>query len=667
MGDGGGAGDDFGNGQNAASLLGGMLRIDLDGDPYATPPTTTRASTVGLAEKWAIGLRNPWRWAFDGDDLWIADVGQGSWEEINLVDVGDGDMVVASTSAGRCSKAAHCYAERPLRRRRDGGPGRRVLTWRGLLGHRRVRLPGERRSPGSTATTSTATTAGAGSAASSATAGASRRRTGSRRARSTGLTGFGVDGDGELYVTSIDGSVYRIDAGLSGAVPDAGVVVTDRLTGHMTDRIVVVGSINRDTVVGVDRIPVAGETVLGRHLGSFPGGKGANQAVAAARLGRQVAMVGRVGSDAFGAAALDGMAAEGIDTDRGRYRRRAAHRLGDHPGRRRRGEQHRRRPRRQREVSAPPRSNRRPRCPGNGGRCPRPVGGADRAVAATLRGARDSDRANAAPARPLPEEIMAGAGVLVVNAAELAALGAGPEASTPGESSIEPAASASTARWWSPWAPPARWCSPPPASPRYPRSRSTWSTPPVPAMPSVAGSPTASPGAPTLEEATRWAVRVAALATTRLGAQEALPTTDRSISEERERAADHHRHRPRTGRRRRHPHRPGVTRARRGGDDHRRRQRPAGAHHRQCPRHGRAGRPPRRAGLRRVPATDGAAAGDRRVRARSHRDRRGGPARPGLSAASPGMPSTPSSTFCWPQRRPRCACSARRPTWRWRW
>jgi ribokinase len=78
--------------------------------------------------------------------------------------------------------------------------------------------------------------------------------------------------------------------------------------------ITVIGSANLDLVVDVDRVPLVGETVLGGDLRRIPGGKGANQAVAAARLGRRVAMVGRVGADEGGTilrAALDG---DGIDT-----------------------------------------------------------------------------------------------------------------------------------------------------------------------------------------------------------------------------------------------------------------------------------------------------------------------------------------------------------------
>ena len=80
-------------------------------------------------------------------------------------------------------------------------------------------------------------------------------------------------------------------------------------------RIVVVGSSNTDLVVSVDRIPSPGETVLGDNLRMIQGGKGANQAVAAARLGGDVTFIARVGDDAYGAAALEAYRAEGINID----------------------------------------------------------------------------------------------------------------------------------------------------------------------------------------------------------------------------------------------------------------------------------------------------------------------------------------------------------------
>jgi ribokinase len=78
-------------------------------------------------------------------------------------------------------------------------------------------------------------------------------------------------------------------------------------------RIVVLGSLNQDLVVTVRHLPVPGETVLGQQLSQYPGGKGANQSVAAARLGGQVAMVGRVGNDSFGASLISNLAANGVD------------------------------------------------------------------------------------------------------------------------------------------------------------------------------------------------------------------------------------------------------------------------------------------------------------------------------------------------------------------
>ncbi|MCB1247085.1 MAG: PQQ-dependent sugar dehydrogenase, partial [Acidimicrobiia bacterium] len=88
MGDGGASNDRFGNGQNPFTLLGSMLRFDVHTDPgaFAIPPDNPYVDGEGGDPAvWAYGLRNPWRFAFDGQDLWIADVGQGEIEEVNLV------------------------------------------------------------------------------------------------------------------------------------------------------------------------------------------------------------------------------------------------------------------------------------------------------------------------------------------------------------------------------------------------------------------------------------------------------------------------------------------------------------------------------------------------------------------------------------------------------
>ena len=82
----------------------------------------------------------------------------------------------------------------------------------------------------------------------------------------------------------------------------------------MKPKILVVGSSNTDMIVNVPRIPKPGETVLGGEFTTAPGGKGANQAVAAARAGGDVTLVACVGGDMFGQQALEGFAKDGINT-----------------------------------------------------------------------------------------------------------------------------------------------------------------------------------------------------------------------------------------------------------------------------------------------------------------------------------------------------------------
>lgn len=108
-GDGGSAGDPGNRAQNIENLLGKMLRIDVDGEsPYAIPPDNPFVGIPGADEIWSVGLRNPWRFAFDRStgDLWIGDVGQNLWEEI--------DMEPAGAPGGlnygwRRMEGAHCF------------------------------------------------------------------------------------------------------------------------------------------------------------------------------------------------------------------------------------------------------------------------------------------------------------------------------------------------------------------------------------------------------------------------------------------------------------------------------------------------------------------------------------------------------------------------------
>lgn len=81
----------------------------------------------------------------------------------------------------------------------------------------------------------------------------------------------------------------------------------------MPAKVVVVGSLNMDLVTRASRLPRAGETLIGQTFSTVPGGKGANQAVASARLGADVSMIGCVGSDAYGTQLRDALVVEGID------------------------------------------------------------------------------------------------------------------------------------------------------------------------------------------------------------------------------------------------------------------------------------------------------------------------------------------------------------------
>lgn len=81
----------------------------------------------------------------------------------------------------------------------------------------------------------------------------------------------------------------------------------------MSAKVVVVGSLNMDLVARAQRLPRAGETLPGDSFFTVPGGKGANQAVAVARLGGSVAMIGNVGDDAYGQQLRQALSVEGVD------------------------------------------------------------------------------------------------------------------------------------------------------------------------------------------------------------------------------------------------------------------------------------------------------------------------------------------------------------------
>ena len=115
FGDGGGSGDPQGNGQNTFTLPGAMVRIDVDSaSPFTIPPDnpfagntlcTQGSGAADCPEIFAWGLRNPWRFSFDTvtGKLWAGDVGQGSWEEVNVIQIGN-------NYGWNVREGAHCFS-----------------------------------------------------------------------------------------------------------------------------------------------------------------------------------------------------------------------------------------------------------------------------------------------------------------------------------------------------------------------------------------------------------------------------------------------------------------------------------------------------------------------------------------------------------------------------
>jgi glucose/arabinose dehydrogenase len=119
-GDGGGGGDSAGNAQNKHALLGKLLRIDVSGASGYTIPSDNpfATDTSAASEVWSYGLRNPWRFSFDKStgDLYIADVGQDSWEEVDVSAAGGAGGAGGGSQAGRgvnfgwnVREGKHCY------------------------------------------------------------------------------------------------------------------------------------------------------------------------------------------------------------------------------------------------------------------------------------------------------------------------------------------------------------------------------------------------------------------------------------------------------------------------------------------------------------------------------------------------------------------------------
>lgn len=222
LGDGGSGGDPQDNGEHLDTLLGKILRLDVDrsgagGQPYAIPPDNPFANVAGARpEIWLTGLRNPWRFAFDQatGDLWIGDVGQGDWEEVDLAPAGVGGLDLGWDRM----EGSHCFEPKtgcPT----DGlvlpvteyghDEGCTIIGGAVYRGADQALLAGGYLF-GDYCSGRLWAISAAEAAVAIATGGAlDPIRVGTAGA---GLAGFGEDEAGELYVANLDGTISRVVA-----------------------------------------------------------------------------------------------------------------------------------------------------------------------------------------------------------------------------------------------------------------------------------------------------------------------------------------------------------------------------------------------------------------------------------------------------------------------
>jgi len=184
--------------------------------------------------------------------------------------------------------------------------------------------------------------------------------------------------------------------------------MTGRAVSRERPRLTVVGSVNLDLVARCERLPRVGETLTDATFARYPGGKGANQAVAAARLGAQVRFVGAVGADAFAEEALAGMRDVGVELELGQGDSTGvAVILVDAEG--------------ENVIVVAPGANAQVGRVEAGGNVLSQLEVSDETV---VSAAKSADRffLNAAPARPIPAEVVQAAELVVVNRYELDSL-----------------------------------------------------------------------------------------------------------------------------------------------------------------------------------------------------------------------------------------------------
>jgi glucose/arabinose dehydrogenase len=212
LGDGGSGGDPQGNGQALDTLLGKILRIDVDVEdgegPYAIPADNPFANGGGRAEIYHLGLRNPWRMSFDRDtgDLWIGDVGQGSWEEVDVARAGERGLNFGwNVMEGRhCFRDAGCSTDGLALPISEYGRDHGVTVIGGYVyrGTAFEMLRGGYLFTDFNSGRIWAIDASAATFQEPLQVGRAGR----------GLAAFGEDASGELYLASLDGTISRVTA-----------------------------------------------------------------------------------------------------------------------------------------------------------------------------------------------------------------------------------------------------------------------------------------------------------------------------------------------------------------------------------------------------------------------------------------------------------------------
>jgi glucose/arabinose dehydrogenase len=234
-GDGDQQGGPMNNAQNKQLLVGKMLRIDVDhGSPYAIPADNPFVGNAKiLPEIWAIGYRNPWRFSFDrlNGDMWIADVGQSTWEEINHEIAGDG----GNNYGWRRMEGKHCYW--PANNCNNGKLTRPVIEYKHTDG--RCSITGGYRYRGTGLPSLYGLYLYADFCSGEIWSARQNAKTGKWNSillldTAMAITSFGEDEDGEIYVAEFNGASSEIHK-LINATPGAELYSDDFEDNNVSD------------------------------------------------------------------------------------------------------------------------------------------------------------------------------------------------------------------------------------------------------------------------------------------------------------------------------------------------------------------------------------------------------------------------------------------------